>query len=357
MSFLSLATVAKVGLGAFALLGSEAAAWLGREAITRLGREWETEREERKREREALEWERRIAQEAFIELERDREALRWEKRRAEEELKRRRSEEEKDRKIKELERKLKGRSSLPQYKMSKRQRGLCLIINNKNFRNSDAGYNRKGSEIDERNLKELFKELSFTVHVKNDLTADQMRQVAREFAEKDHSEFDAFIFIIMSHGEDKDVIESVDRRLVRIEDLMREFKADKCPTLKYKPKLFFIQTCRGHDRDRDCDRESTASSADIVDTAFSPDSTLSKSVCPQEADFLLAFSTAPGYVAFRDHQYGSPFVQVLVETIREKHDNCHLIEILTEVTRRVVDEGKGKQVPAPTSTLRGQLWL
>ena len=193
------------------------------------------------------------------------------------------------------------RSSLPQYKMSKRQRGLCLIINNKIFHN--AKHNRKGSEIDERSLQELFKELSFTVHVKNDLNADQMRQVAKEFAEKDHSEFDAFIFIIMSHGGDKDVINGVDGRKVQIEDLMCEFKIDHCPTLKKKPKLFFIQTCRGG-------LESPELSEDLVDAAFSPDSTLSRSVCPQEADFLLAFSTAPGYVALRNPQSGSRFVQV-----------------------------------------------
>ena len=193
------------------------------------------------------------------------------------------------------------RSSLPQYKMSKRQRGLCLIINNKNFHDAEA--NRKGSEIDERNLEELFEELSFTVHVKNDLNADQMRQVAEEFAKKDHSEFDAFIFIIMSHGGDKDVIYGVDGRKVQIEELMCEFKIKRCPTLKKKPKLFFIQTCRG-------ELKSKGSSADIVDAAFSPDSTLSRSVCPEEADFLLAFSTAPGYVALRNPQSGSRFVQV-----------------------------------------------
>ena len=188
--------------------------------------------------------------------------------------------------------------------MSKHPRGLCLIINNKNFH--DARANRKGSEIDERNLEELFEELSFTVRVKNDLTWIQMRQVAIEFAKKDHSEFDAFVFIIMSHGGNKDVIEGVDGRNIRIEDLMCEFTSAKCPTLRNKPKLFIIQTCRGG-------HTSTvpAVMGDAVsDTAFSHDSTLSKSVSPPEVDFLLAFSTAPGYVAYRNEKFGSPFVQV-----------------------------------------------
>lgn len=178
------------------------------------------------------------------------------------------------------------------------------MINNKKFHDADA--NRKGSEIDERNLKELFQELSFTVHVKNDLTWDQMRLVATEFAKKDHSEFDAFVFIIMSHGGKKDVIQGVRGRSVEIENLMCEFTSANCPTLGNKPKLFIIQTCRGR-------RRSTVPGVmgdAVSDTEFSPDSTLSKSVSPPEADFLLAFSTAPGYVAFRKKDSGSPFVQV-----------------------------------------------
>ena len=197
-----------------------------------------------------------------------------------------------------------GQSSLTQYEMSRRPRGLCLIINNKNFHDAEA--NRKGSEIDERNLEKLFQELSFKVYVKNDLTWDQMRRVATEFAKKDHNEFDAFVFVIMSHGGNKDVIEGVDGRNIQIEDLMCEFTSANCPTLANKPKLFIIQTCRG-------ERRSTvpAVMGDAVsDAAFSHDSTLSNSVSPPEVDFLLAFSTAPGYVAYRNEKYGSPFVRV-----------------------------------------------
>ena len=186
--------------------------------------------------------------------------------------------------------------------MSRRPRGLCLIMNNRNFH--DAKANRNGSEIDERSLKELFENLFFTVHVEKDLNWDDMRRVATEFADKDHSEFDAFVFIIMSHGGDKDVIQGVDGRYIQIEHLMCEFKADNCRTLRNKPKLFIIQTCRGSFQ------STPTSDMGDADAAFSPDSTLSKGVCPEEADFLLAFSTAPGYKAFRNEESGSLFVQV-----------------------------------------------
>jgi len=38
---------------------------------------------------------------------------------------------------------------------------------------------------------------------------DDIRSTAREFAAKDHSQFDAFIFFILSHGGSNDVIYGV----------------------------------------------------------------------------------------------------------------------------------------------------
>ena len=42
----------------------------------------------------------------------------------------------------------------------------------------------------------------------------------------------------------------------------------------------------------------------------SADSTLALSSYPLESDFLLAFATVPGYVAFRKDNHGSFFIQV-----------------------------------------------
>jgi len=97
---------------------------------------------------------------------------------------------------------------------------------------------------------------------------------------------------------------------------------------------------------------------------FSPDSTLPRSVFPPEADFLLAFATVPGYVAFRSPESGTFFIQALVKAIREYHHQHHLLDILTEVTKRVVDQqnrlpnmGHPVQVPAPMHTMTKNLYL
>lgn len=184
---------------------------------------------------------------------------------------------------------------------------MCLIINNIIF---EGHAEHEGAELDEEVLKQLFKDLFFTVYVFKNLERNEMLNVAVDFAKKNHSEFDAFVFIVMSHGEDGDTISGVKGRPTRVKDLMHEFKAANCSTLRNKPKLFFIQTCRGSSNET----LSPAWGGFDVDSAavFSGYSTLPRGVCPREADFLLAFATAPGYCSWRHSQDGSLFIQVSV---------------------------------------------
>ena len=171
--------------------------------------------------------------------------------------------------------------------------------------------NRPGAEEDERNLTHLFKDLFFKVIVEKDLTKHQMENVAEKYGAADHSAFDAFVLIVMSHGGDRDCVLGVDGRETTVKDLMVEFRENKCPSLKRKPKVFIIQTCRGQ-RDDVCKSftASTGCMSTSYDSALFYDSTLPRSVFPQEPDFVLAFATVPGYVSFRVPEYGTFFIQV-----------------------------------------------
>ena len=199
---------------------------------------------------------------------------------------------------------------LRSYKMDSCPLGMCVIINNASFH--DETYNRDGAEHDEKNLKDLFEELGFVVKIKKDLTWEEMHKVSKDAAAINHSNFDAFVFIIMSHGDECDVVYGVDDRPVRIEDIMREFKPIKCATLRGKPKLFFIQSCRGSSSEflspasGNCHRDSRVPRPTC-------DSTLARSLNPQETDFLLSFAAAPGYFAYRHSENGSVFIQVSVK--------------------------------------------
>ena len=178
---------------------------------------------------------------------------------------------------------------------------------------------RTGSREDEKSLKNLFEALNFNVIIKRDLSKHEIESVAEKYGRTDHSSFGAFVFVLMSHGGDRDCILGVDGRETTVKNLMVEFQASKCPSLMGKPKVFIIQTCRGlNDNISETFVSSTGSINSVSAHAdsqsfarpFSPDSTLQRSVFPPEADFLLAFATVPGYVAFRSPELGTFFIQV-----------------------------------------------
>ena len=196
-------------------------------------------------------------------------------------------------------------SSLKSYGMNRNPRGKCIIINNSEFQ--DEAYNRPGAEFDEQALETLFEYLSFDVEIHPNLDSRDMRDLVRTTASENHSESDALFVIVMSHGGDHDTVLGVDQKNIAVEEMMSEFKAARCKTLEGKPKVFIFQVCRGssseflqHDG---LDGEHTVS-------RLRGDSTLSKGTSPQEADFLLAFATTPGYYSYRDKDHGTPFIQV-----------------------------------------------
>ena len=137
---------------------------------------------------------------------------------------------------------------------------------------------------------------------------DDIRSTAQEFAAKDHSQFDAFVFFILSHGGGNDVIFGVNGGTTSVSELLCFFKSAECPTLQHKPKLFFFQACRGPQRNHSLTASGTVPSSS--GTQMPSVSTLSCTTCPQEADHLLAFSAAPGYIVKRNKVRGSLFVEV-----------------------------------------------
>lgn len=241
-----------------------------------------------------------------------------------------------------------GSEDPDRYKMTSNPRGYCLILNNMDYGIEEK--NRHSAVWDEQGLHDLFQdELHFEVHVFNDKKYFEMQQLCEEFAKRSHDNYDAFVCIIMAHGGSGDSIEGVDGRTIGLQQLMSEFTPVRCPSLAGKPKVFIVQACRGRMQDQFHDGEEQADSG-----SSSADSTLALSRYPLECDFLLAFATVPGYVAFRDN-HGSLFIQALIETIKADKARKDLLGMLTTVTKRVTDISN--QVPNPTHTLRYKVYL
>ena len=129
------------------------------------------------------------------------------------------------------------------YRMNRSTRGIAVIINNKDFLKSSGQHlsPRNGTDVDRDALRKLFKNLQFKVEVYNNQTKAEIRRIAVEKATFNHSIYDAFIFAILTHGEEG-LVYGIDGT-ISIKDLTSRFKYSK--SLAGKPKIFFFQACQG----------------------------------------------------------------------------------------------------------------
>ena len=175
--------------------------------------------------------------------------------------------------------------AMPAYSSTKRPRGIALIISNEKFQEDNPAQlrDRNGTLCDEENLKDLWRKLHFKVVIEKNLRAFEIYNVIRNMSAKDHSNYDCFVCCLLSHGANGGIY-GTDGELVEIREITAQFKGNACPSLGDKPKLFFIQACRGQDFDRGVQVEPDAVSRDAMKSSAEPN----------ESHFLLGYATPPG---------------------------------------------------------------
>ena len=255
--------------------------------------------------------------------------------------------------------------------------GICLIIHNENF---DDNSKRRGSHLDFLNLKQTFENMNFLIRSYEDLSKFEMRKVLTELQGTDHSTFDTFFCIVMSHGDEDECIVTRDMQTIKKDTILNHFTADICPTLAGKPKVFIFQACRGHRQDQGAElipdidlltppQESTSIQTDnIADIPSNiehvnlapilPPQEISKKVA-KFADFYIAQATVKGYVSYRYVTRGSVFISALCSVLKSSRYHHHLVDMMMEVRRQVsmVDINNSVQCPEATDSFTRQLFL
>ena len=207
--------------------------------------------------------------------------------------------------------------------------GHFVIINNMYFKpppqmNLNVHETREGALEDMKRVKQLAKNLGYTIETHRDMQAEQIEEMLDEWSEKDYTSIDAILIFIMSHGK-KGTITSADCKDIYLAEFVMSFKNNT--TLKNKPKIFFIQACRGN-------------------TFLELDGDNQEEVLQIERDMLFAFSTIDGHMSARDPESGSWYTQTLIDVIEES-DNKDINTILTKVNGKIwekVGEYKGKNI-------------
>ena len=69
------------------------------------------------------------------------------------------------------------------------------------------------------------------------------------YAKGDHSRFDCFFLAVSSHGERGSLLGTDGARVSIEAAVLSPFNGAHCPSLRGKPKVFFLQACRGTEKD------------------------------------------------------------------------------------------------------------
>nr|CDJ96108.1 Caspase Recruitment and Peptidase C14 domain containing protein [Haemonchus contortus] len=269
----------------------------------------------------------------------------------------------------EMEMYLRDRKSIyPNFSIPK---GLCLIFNNENFISMPR---RQGTDIDCRNLKSLFHQLGYRVIIENDLSCKEMLSRIRDFASDPQHQFaSSAIVVVLTHGE-RDQLLGVggDDDVLSVYPFLEALNARNAPLLAGKPKLIFIQACRGDRRDTgatfvdepDSFRHEGDGPFGLFNCMRSPTVTEENPIkWPRESDFLIAYATPPLYVSWRNSLRGSWFVQAICEVFAKYARNTDILRLLTKVNQRVAEcfqtscSSSYKQMPEFHSRLLKQFYF
>ena len=195
----------------------------------------------------------------------------------------------------------KPNQELEYYDMTALMHGVAFIINIKEFDCKHA--TRDGTELDEINLKETFLFLGYRPVVFNDLTSEEILCLFQNLDRKvqetdDHAEkrvtHDSFVCCILSHG-NEDAIYGSDSVSVNIKTIV-ELLVDSSK-FKSRPKMLFIQACRGKGRGTEVPRPDS-------DTTYL-----------ERPDLYACLASISGYQSYRYPSKGSIFVTELCKML------------------------------------------
>lgn len=279
-----------------------------------------------------------------------------------------------------------------EYQMNHEKRGLAIIFNHKYFDQNTGFGTRWGTEVDLERLEGSCEDLGFITIPHNDLTRIEIfeelekgnKEICCNYGEinfitffsvskKDHSNHDCILIAILSHGESEKIFSRDD--FYNISQVTSYFTDEACPSLAGKPKLFFIQSCRGdrfdfghpmfYSYNYQENRRYLNGGYDGVDVnafAVVPQKLPIREMChnpPNHPDFLIVRSTMTDYVSFRNTTNGSWFIQHLCEELDKSGTEVDILTLLTHIneiiSRKESSNGRYKQILCISTMLTKKL--
>lgn len=219
------------------------------------------------------------------------------------------------------------------YRLQSRPRGLALVLSNVRFTGEKDLEFRSGGDVDHNTLTTLFKLLGYDVHVLHDQTAQEMREKLQKFAQLPaHRVTDSCIVALLSHGVEGGIY-GVDGKLLELQEVFRLFDNANCPSLQNKPKMFFIQACRGDETDRGVDQQDGKNQAGSpgCEESDAGKEELLKMRLPTRSDMICGYACLKGTAAMRNTKRGSWYIEALAQVFTERACDMHVADMLVKV--------------------------
>jgi len=224
---------------------------------------------------------------------------------------------------------------IDEYELKPENPGLVYIFNNRIFLNDETRKDkflyRVGSNRNVKNLEKLFKEMNFTVEKFIDYKAFGIGQIIEEITTKtDYTNVDSLFVFIMSHGHIDEFgnhhILTYDEQYVNVDEFIEPFK--NVDSLKKKPKLFFIDACRGSNVMPTVDHVKKKELKKIANETPANEKELG-------VDFVIAHSTVHNFYSFSTILQGSWFMHSLCLMIKKYKETRDFSSIMFEVGSHV----------------------
>ncbi|XP_069098758.1 caspase-2 [Pleurodeles waltl] len=254
------------------------------------------------------------------------------------------------------------------YQMRSRPRGQAIVISNVRFSGSGDLDFRSGGDVDQAALERLFSSMDFKVTVLENQTAEEMKCQLRLFSRHpEHQGADACIVALLSHGVEGAVYGS-DGSLFQLHEVFQLFDNANCPSLQNKPKMFFIQACRGEETDPGVDQQDGKGRSDspgCEETDAGKQESLRVRL-PTRSDMICGYACLKGTAALRNTKRGSWYIEALTSVFAENARCMHVADMLVKVNGMIKErEGyapgtefhRCKEMSEYSSTLCKDLYL
>ena len=193
------------------------------------------------------------------------------------------------------------------------KRGFCIILNIDKIKNQNP---RKGSEKDVLNIKKTFENLNYEVKICKENVKIHVLNFLEELSKSlELDNHDSFIIFIMSHGYSNCILDGNEDKIF-YENIFDIFRANNCPRLIGKPKVFIIAACQTfensfnnrrmlgislNDNQMEIDSSNSNNKIDRQSIGKLYDSERGKYFAELQ-DFLVYIAAINGTVSFRDEK-------------------------------------------------------